>query len=67
MLWSSLRGKRLHYIVHVARGFDNAATHTVQADSDAQAFDLAIEWPVSLLLAPEDVVVLAIELPSGTL
>jgi hypothetical protein len=40
------------------------ATHTVQADSDAQAFDLAIEWAASLLLAPEDDVVLAIRLPS---
>jgi hypothetical protein len=37
----------------------------VQADSDAQAFDLAIDWPASLLLAADDDVVLAIRLSLG--
>jgi hypothetical protein len=55
----------LDYIVHISRGVDNVATQTVQADSDAQAFDLAIEWAASLLLAADDDVVLAIRLPSG--
>ena len=48
----------------ITRGADNVATHTVQADSDVQAFDLAIEWAASLLLAADDDVVLAIRLPS---
>jgi hypothetical protein len=58
-------GADLDYIVHISRGVDNVATQTVQADSDAQAFDLAIEWAASLLLAADDDVVLAIGLPSG--
>jgi hypothetical protein len=37
----------------------------VQADGDAQAFDLAIDWAASLLLAADDDVFLAIRLPSG--
>ena len=37
------------YIVHISRGSDNVARHSVEADSDAQAFDLAIEWAASLL------------------
>ena len=44
------------------RGF-----HTVEADSDPQAFDLAIAWAASLGLAADDDVVLAIKLPSGAL
>jgi hypothetical protein len=55
----------LDYIVHISRSADNVATNTVQADSDAQAFDLAIEWAASLLLAADDDVVLAIQLRSG--
>jgi hypothetical protein len=58
-------GADLDYVVHISRGSDNVATHTVQADSDTQAFDLAIEWASSLLLAADDDVVLAIQLPSG--
>ena len=56
----------MDYIAHVSRGSDNVATHSVEADSDVQAFDLAIEWAASLLLAADDDVVLAIQLPSGT-
>jgi len=56
----------LDYIAHITRGSDNVATHTVEADSDAQAFDIAIEWAASLHLAPDDDVLLAIRLPSGT-
>ena len=41
------------------------ATNAVEADGDAQAFDLAIEWAASLLLVADDDVVLAIQLPSG--
>jgi hypothetical protein len=37
------------------------------ADSDPQAFDLAIAWAASLGLAADDEVVLAIKLPSGAL
>ena len=59
------RRTALDYIVHISRSADNVATNTVQADSDAQAFDLAIEWAASLLLAPDDDVVLAIQLRSG--
>ena len=55
----------MDYIVHISRSADNVATNTVQADSDAQAFDLAIEWAASLLLAADDDVVLAIQLRSG--
>ena len=51
------------FIAHVSRGSDNVATHSVEADSDVQAFDLAIEWATSLLLAADDDVVLAIQLP----
>ena len=51
--------------MHISRSADNVATNTVHADSDAQAFDLAIECAASLLLAPEADVVLAIQLPSG--
>jgi hypothetical protein len=60
------QGADLDYVVHISRGSDNGATQTVQADSDTQAFDLAIEWAASLLLAADDDVVLAIGLPSGT-
>jgi hypothetical protein len=59
------QGADLDYIVHISRGSDNVATQAVKADSDAQAFDLAIEWAASLLLAADDDVVLAIRLPSG--
>ena len=58
-------GAVLDYVVHISRGSDNVATNAVEADSDAQAFDLAIEWAASLLLAADDDVVLAIQLPSG--
>jgi hypothetical protein len=51
--------------VHISRSADNVATNTVQADSDAQAFDLAMEWAASLLLAPDDDVVLVIQSRSG--
>ena len=37
------------------------------ADSDPQAFDLAIAWAASLGLAADDDIVLAIKLPSGAL
>jgi hypothetical protein len=66
MLWSAQRRTRLEYIAHISRGSDNVATHTVQAESDARAFDLAIEWAASLHLAADENVVLAIRLPSGT-
>ena len=59
-------GAVLEYVVHISRGSDNVATSAVEADGDAQAFDLAIEWAASLLLAADDDVVLAIQLPSGT-
>jgi hypothetical protein len=42
-------------------------SHTVEADSDPQAFDLAIAWAASLGLAADDDVVLAIKVPSGAL
>jgi hypothetical protein len=42
-------------------------SHTVDADSDPQAFDLAIAWAASLGLAADDDIVLAIKLPSGAL
>ena len=51
--------------MHISRSADNVATNTVQADSDAQAFDLAMEWAASLLLAPDDDVVLVIQSRSG--
>ncbi len=51
--------------MYISRSADNVATNTVQADSDAQAIDLAIEWVASLLLAPDDEVVLAIQLRAG--
>jgi hypothetical protein len=57
----------LDYIVHISRGAYDVASNTVQADNDAQAFDLAIEWAAALLLAADDDVVLAIRLPSGAL
>jgi hypothetical protein len=60
------QGADLDYVVHISRGSDNVATQTVQADSNTQAFDIAIEWAASLLLAADDDVVLAIRLPSGT-
>jgi hypothetical protein len=67
VLWSARTGGTgLDYIAHITRGSDNVATHTVEADSDAQAFDIAIEWAASLHLAPDDDVLLAIRLPSGT-
>jgi hypothetical protein len=65
-----LSGKQraiLNYIVHISRGLDNVDSHTVEADSDPQAFDLAIAWAASLGLAADDEVVLAIKLPSGAL
>lgn len=40
-------------------------SHTIEAVSDPQAFDLAIAWAASLGLAADDEVVLAIKLPSG--
>ena len=64
LLYAQKGGAALDYIMHITRGADNVATHTVQADSDVQAFDLAIEWAASLLLAADDDVVLAIRLPS---
>ena len=54
-------------IVHISRSSDNVDSHTVEADSDPQAFDLAIAWAASLGLAADDDVVLAIKLPSGAL
>ena len=42
-------------------------SHTVEADSDPQAFDLAIAWAASLGLAADDDIVLAIKLPTGAL
>jgi hypothetical protein len=57
----------LEYIVHITRGADNVDSHTVEADSDPQASDLAIAWAASLGLAADDDVVLAIKLPSGAL
>ena len=60
LLYAQKGGAALDYIMHITRGADNVATHTVQADSDVQAFDLAIEWAASLLLAADDDVVLAI-------
>jgi hypothetical protein len=57
----------LEYIVHISRGSDNVDSHTVDADSDPQAFDLAIAWAASLGLAADDDIVLAIKLPSGAL
>lgn len=51
--------------MHISRGSENVATNAVQADSDTQAFDLSINWAASLLLAADDDVVLAIQLPSG--
>jgi hypothetical protein len=57
----------LEYIVHILRGSDNVDSHAVEADSDPQAFDLAIAWAASLGLAADDDVVLAIKLPSGAL
>ena len=48
MLWSAQTERTgCQFIVHISRGSDNVATHTVQADSDVQAFDLAIEWAAS--------------------
>ena len=57
----------MEYIVHISRASDNVASHMVEADSDPQAFDLAIAWAASLGLAADDDVVLAIKLPSGAL
>ena len=57
----------MEYIAHISRGSDNVDTHMVEADSDPQAFDLAIAWAASLGLAADDDVVLAIKLPSGAL
>ena len=57
----------MEYIVHISRGLDNVDSHTVEAASDPQAFDLAIDWAASLGLAADDDVVLAIKLPSGAL
>ena len=57
----------MEYIVHISRGSDNVASHMVEADSDPQAFDLAIAWAASLGLVADDDVVLAIKLPSGAL
>ena len=55
----------MDYIAHISRGPDNVDYHAVEADSDPQAFDLAIAWAASLGLAADDEVVLAIKLPSG--
>ena len=57
----------MEYIVHISRGANNVDSHTVEADSDPQAFDLAIAWAASLGLAADDDLVLAIKLPSGAL
>jgi hypothetical protein len=57
----------LEYIVNISRASDNVASNMVEADSDPQAFDLAIAWAASLGLAADDDVVLAIKLPSGAL
>ena len=55
----------MEYVVHVSRGAENVAASTVEAESDTQAFDRAIEWAASLFLRPDDDVFLAIKLPSG--
>ena len=57
----------MEYIVHISRGSDNVDSRMVEADSDPQAFDLAIAWAASLGLAADDDVVLAIKLRSGAL
>ena len=57
----------MEYIVNISRASDNVASNMVEADSDPQAFDLAIAWAASLGLAADDDVVLAIKLPSGAL
>jgi len=57
----------LEYIVHISRGSDNVDSHTLEAGSAPQAFDLAIAWAASLGVAADDDVVLAIKLPSGAL
>ena len=57
----------MEYIVHISRGADNVDSHTVEADSDPQAFDLAMACAASLGLAADDDVVLAIKLPTGAL
>lgn len=65
-IWTAAKGEAgLDYIVHVSRGTDSVATHTLEAESDTQVFDLAIEWAAALLLAADDDVVLVIRLPSG--
>lgn len=53
--------------MNISRASDNVASHMVEADSDPQAFDLAIAWAASLGLVADDDVVLAIKLPSGAL
>ena len=55
----------LDYIVNISRGPDNVDSYVVEADSDPQAFDLAIAWAASLGLAADDDVILEIKLPSG--
>ena len=55
----------LDYIANISRGPDNVDSHVVEADSDPQAFDLAIAWAASLGLAADDDVILEIKLPSG--
>jgi hypothetical protein len=57
----------LEYIAQISRGSDNVESHMVGADSDHNAFDLAIAWAASLGLAADDDIVLAIKLPSGAL
>ena len=57
----------MEYIVHMSRGSDNVDSHMVEADSDPQAFDLALAWAASLGLPADDDIVLAIKLPSGAL
>ena len=57
----------MEYVVHISRGSDNVATNAVEADGDAQAFNLAIEWAASLLLAADDDVVLAYSVAVGRL
>jgi hypothetical protein len=51
----------------MSRGSDNVDSHMVEADSDPQAFDLALAWAASLGLPADDDIVLAIKLPSGAL
>jgi hypothetical protein len=40
----------LDYVVHISRGPDNVDSRAIEADSDPQAFDLAIAWAASLVV-----------------